>query len=472
MDSAESIGDTCLHARLAELSSDSLIAFTEDCEELLFVNSTFEDVWGLSPESLRDDPSAFFEGIHPEDRQTVRQALEKAKGGQSVNVECRVNPSDEYERWVSLQVDPECTDHGDVRRLLGSAREVTERNHLPSDVRCAQLITRNVPDGVYMFDPSDELVFANRAAVERSVGTREDMLGRTVRDLVEERAVGEESTDDIVSLHNAVATGETEEFRATLQFETVDGPQWFDVRSSRADTREDDRIYVITVMRDVTERVEVQDQLREQNERLDRFADVVAHDLRNPLNVATSYLGRAREEVTHEDLEPVARSHDRMAALIDDILAFAHSGDPVDNLAWLDIADVAIASWDSIETKSATLQTETAATVLADRALLRRFFDNLLRNAVEHGGQDVTITVGAFENGFFVADDGSGISDADRERLFDTGYSTSAEGTGFGLMIAAEVAEAHDWSIEVEESTAGGTRLTVTDAEISFPEGD
>ncbi|MFB6186991.1 MAG: sensor histidine kinase, partial [Halobacteriaceae archaeon] len=75
--------------------------------------------------------------------------------------------------------------------------------------------------------------------------------------------------------------------------------------------------------------------------------------------------------------------------------------------------------------------------------------ENLIRNSVKHGGNDVTVTVGklADETGFYVADDGSGIPLDEREAVFKEGYSTAESGTGLGLSIAKKVAEAHGWDI-------------------------
>lgn len=79
----------------------------------------------------------------------------------------------------------------------------------------------------------------------------------------------------------------------------------------------------------------------------------------------------------------------------------------------------------------------------------------------------MTITVGDLSNdtGFYVADDGPGIPEDVRDRVFERGYSTSDAGTGFGLAIVKEIADAHDWGIRVTESDDGGARFNVTGVE-------
>ncbi|MBS3761523.1 MAG: ATP-binding protein, partial [Halodesulfurarchaeum sp.] len=95
----------------------------------------------------------------------------------------------------------------------------------------------------------------------------------------------------------------------------------------------------------------------------------------------------------------------------------------------------------------------------ADPDRLASLLENLFRNAVEHAGPEVTVTVEPTSDGFAVADDGPGIPPEDRETVFESGYTTETDGTGFGLAIVAEVATAHDWSVRVEESDAGGARF-------------
>lgn len=107
------------------------------------------------------------------------------------------------------------------------------------------------------------------------------------------------------------------------------------------------------------------------------------------------------------------------------------------------------------------------AGILADRSRLRQLLENLFRNAVEHGGDDVTVTVGELDHGFYVEDDGPGIPEEDREEVFETGYSTSDEGTGLGLCIVKEIIEAHDWEIRVIEGTDGGVRFEITGVEFT-----
>jgi signal transduction histidine kinase len=66
-----------------------------------------------------------------------------------------------------------------------------------------------------------------------------------------------------------------------------------------------------------------------------------------------------------------------------------------------------------------------------------------------------------------VGDDGPGIAPDEADRIFESGYTTSDEGTGWGLAIVDSIAEAHDWTVTVTRSEAGGARFEIRDAEVT-----
>ncbi|ELZ26956.1 HTR-like protein [Halosimplex carlsbadense 2-9-1] len=211
--------------------------------------------------------------------------------------------------------------------------------------------------------------------------------------------------------------------------------------------------------------------LEQQNERLERFAGIVSHDLRNPLTVAQGRLELLAEDYDEEHVAAIRRSHDRMEALIEDILTLAREGEGATEAEPVDLADAAAECWTHVETAEATLAVEATATVRADPGRLQQLLENCVRNAVEHGAtsadgaSDLTVTIGDFEGGFYVADDGPGIPENERDRVFEAGFSSADDGTGLGLNIVAGIAESHGWDIDVRESEAGGARFEVTGVE-------
>ena len=196
---------------------------------------------------------------------------------------------------------------------------------------------------------------------------------------------------------------------------------------------------------------------------------MVSHDLRNPLNVAEGRLDLAREECDSEHLEDIADAHARMEELIEDVLTLAQQGQPIDETETVDLSTVANRCWQMVETTGAELVTEDNLTFMAAEDRLQQLLENLFRNAIEHGSDDVITSVGAIdgEDGFYVADDGPGIPPEDREHVFDSGYSTANDGTGFGLAIVKEIADAHGLTVTITESADGGARFEFRGGESS-----
>ena len=209
-------------------------------------------------------------------------------------------------------------------------------------------------------------------------------------------------------------------------------------------------------------RLEWKRSLERQNERLEEFTSFASHDLRNPLNVASARLELAAEDCESEHLDEVARAHDRMERLIESLLTLAREGENASQRTSVDLETVVRNCLGTVSTADATIEAETEETIVADRSRLKQLLENLLRNAVEHGGEDVTVTVGDLDDGFYVEDDGCGIPESERAAVFEPGYSTADGGTGLGLRIVEEIAEAHDWTVSVTDSSTGGTRFEIT----------
>jgi GAF domain-containing protein len=211
------------------------------------------------------------------------------------------------------------------------------------------------------------------------------------------------------------------------------------------------------------ERRLTEDRLRHQNDRLERFATLVSHDLRNPLNVAEGWLEMAREECATEALENVADSHERMRTIIDDLLTLARAGRAVDDPDDLDLGTIAADAWAQVETETATMTVDLDRHADGDRPRVQRLFENLFRNAVEHGPgagtRAVSVAVGPLADGFYVADDGVGIPESERDDVLEFGYTTADDGTGIGLGVVGDVAAAHGWTVRVTGSDEGGARF-------------
>jgi nitrogen-specific signal transduction histidine kinase len=229
------------------------------------------------------------------------------------------------------------------------------------------------------------------------------------------------------------------------------------------------------LLRDITELQQSRWQLEKQNERLDQVASTISHDLRNPITVAESRLelmnvhverGTVDDETEaklDEDVSEVTNATGRMQDIINDILTIAREGKTVDETEPVSLSEAANGAWENVDTRAATLTVTDDRVFQADHSKLLTIFENLFRNALDHGPEDVSVTVASTDDGFTVRDDGPGVPETHRDAIFEYGYTTSADGTGLGLSIVKTMSESHGWTVAHDDGYDGGTRFVFSD---------
>ncbi|MFC6772082.1 PAS domain-containing sensor histidine kinase, partial [Halorubrum pallidum] len=231
-------------------------------------------------------------------------------------------------------------------------------------------------------------------------GESESISGYTTEELANDEVVWGEDVihpDDADRIWEVVqeAIGAGTEFEVTYRIRTEDGSiKWVWERGQLVTPEDDDRSVLEGFITDITERKRYEEELERRNRELERFASIVSHDLRNPLNVASGRVELAREEVDSEHLDRAADAHEHMESLIEDLLTLARSGERITETEPVSLSAVVRQAWRNVATGDATLVVDVDRTVEADPRRLAQLVENLVRNAVEHGGDDATVTVG------------------------------------------------------------------------------
>jgi PAS domain S-box-containing protein len=368
-----------------------------------------------------------------------------------------------------------------VGRLL-LLQDITERRQVQRRYRA---LIENSSDMILVIDRDRNISYASPSV--------ETITGIDPETVVGENAftfVHPEDRPEFEQLFERLLDDPGEKVRYEYRIQNSDGDQLY-MEASVWNLLDNPFVEGLVVnAREITGRRQRERELERANEQLEEFASVISHDLRNPLNVAQGHLQLARDSPEERHLGKVEDALDRMEAIVDDVLTLAREGKSIGETEPVDLASNARRAWGHVETDSATLVVADDATIEADGDRLLQLFENLFRNAVEHavpgetftrssaatatdtgnidepvpgesdgaGHTELTVTVG-IDDSLYVEDSGVGIPEDERDEVIEAGYTTSRDGTGFGLSIVTQIAEAHGWTVEVTESTDGGARF-------------
>jgi PAS domain S-box-containing protein len=436
--------------------------------QFVFANERAKEVLGLEADRLTqrayNDPEWELETPDgepiPDEELPFRQVRDT--GEPIYDARHAITWPDGSRKILSVNAAPLLDETGTVESVVASLSDITDRMERRQESEEYRTIVEALADAVYVIDEEGQFTQVNDEFVDLVGYERETLIGNTPSlikddDTVErtERQLGQLlSSDgpDTVTLEVEIQPREGD----SIVCEDHMGILPYDGEEFEGS---------VGVLRDITEHKEYEQGLEAQNERLEEFTGIVSHDLRSPLGVAEGHLELAEATGESEHLTRATEAVERSQALIHDLLTLARGGDQLGETALVDIAKVAENSWQTVETRQATLDANGSGVIEADRSRLQELFENLYRNAVEHGGDDVTVSVGGLSGGFYVADTGPGIPEAKREEVFEAGYSTADHGTGFGLRIVKQVADAHGWENTVTESEQDGARFEITGVE-------
>ncbi|WP_135805500.1 sensor histidine kinase [Halorussus marinus] len=461
--------DLELYRELIENSNDVAAVLDRD-GTVTFVSATVERVLGYEPDELVGENA--IEYLHRDDREAITEKTEslRADPDEARTVEVRFERADGSWCWLESTMRNRL-DHDAIEGILVNSRDITERKERERNQRKLaeeyRALLDTSGDAIFLLDVESvdgdtEFRFVQLSSgYETQTGlTTEEVKGKTPREVF-----GEERGAELeANYQNCVDRRKPISYQEELSI-AEDARFW---QTNLAPVVvEGEIVRIVGIARNVTDRVERERELRRKNDRLDEFASVVSHDVRNPLNVAQGRAALLRAEFESDHLEPLARSLDRIESIIEDTLVLAREGAAVGDTEPVSLTDLLGCCWGVVDFEDGSLEIEDDLTVRGDPDRLRHVFENLFHNAAEHAGEDVTVRVGRDgPRTIYVEDDGRGIPADRRSVIFEPGESSSADGTGFGLSIVKRIAEAHGWTVTATEERTGGARFEFRNVEI------
>jgi PAS domain S-box-containing protein len=449
-------------------------------------------ILGFEPGSVPATPEVFHRVVPPPEGGgiTALEELRDMKAGFR-GMRKAVRPDGE-ERIVVSDLEIERDADGSVLHMLGTMQDVTEAVRAEQAVRDSEARFRALVlesgELIQLVDADGTILYAS-PAVERDLGW--DVTGVRVTD---QRLIDVIHPDDReVLLLKFVESLDRPHAPVQLAFRVLDRQgRWRSREAMLTNMLDDPRVSAVVLnARDVTERRELEEQLRESQkmEAVGQLAGGIAHDFNNLLTAITGYTALLMDDVPEgamrADLEQIQRAADRAAALVEKLLQFSRR-QPT-NPTLLDVNEVIESLGNLLQRvigEHITLETAlspTAGQVRADRSHIEQVVMNFVvnaRDAMPNGGrltiastdvaldpaeaERITLPAGRYLR-LDVADTGTGMDEAVTARVFEPFFTTKGvgKGTGLGLSTVYGIVTAAGGHVSVASRSGEGTTFTV-----------
>ncbi len=367
--------------------------------------------------------------------------------------------------------------------------DITEQRYTENELRKASQAIEQSPNTVMITDTDGHIVYSNPKFTELTGYTKEEVLGHNPKILQS----GETDNNDYKNLWDALKNGN--EWTGEFLNKKKNGElYWESARISAIKDADGNITHYLAVKEDITEKKRLADEVELRNKEVakdellagvGKMANMIAHDLRNPLSSIKMGMqilqkkndppiGEDGKELINIGLEQVQY----MESILSDLLSFSRPDQLT--LEWLSIEKILdtslISVQDQIDKNNVTVNTDYQTglpTINADKTKIRQVFSNLIINAIQamipRSDRASVISISAFINitdlgtmiEIQIADNGIGIDQETQKKLFEPFFTTRAKGTGLGLAIVKRIIEQHNGHIRIVSELSHGTTLYI-----------
>jgi PAS domain S-box-containing protein len=417
--------------------------------------------------------------IHPDDREYVNQKIEEVFVAGQAEVETRMVLGAEVKNYV---FSARRMDVSGQQFLVATGVDITERRHAEAEQKRLQdAVERSAAEWKETFDTvstpiliterSGAIVRVNRAALELSALSEEQIVGRRIEEIS-----GGEPWQTAAQLITYIAG---ERLGTTAETKDAEGRTW-DIIVSHFSAPNDGAERFILVLWEITGIVELQESLRrsETMSAMGTLVAGVAHEVRNPLFGISATLDAFHEEMSQpgyaECAATLRQEVNRLIHLMQELLEYGKP--PALTIERGDIREVMSQAVENrrpaalaAEVEIRNGMTDRMPTLLMDRSRLRQVFENLIDNAIQHSDPGATVRIsGALVDHAgrhwvecSVDDEGPGFAPHDFDRVFEPFFTQREGGTGLGLSIVQRIVEEHSGKVFAANRPEGGARIRV-----------
>jgi PAS domain S-box-containing protein len=389
--------------------------------------------------------------------------------GQTIRAEVETIRPDGTKIDFWLTATPLFNDKGETVGAIESLRDVTNQKAIArawkESKNYLDAIINSISDPVFVKDRSHQFVTVNDGFCHFINHTREEILGKTDYDFFpqEEADIFRKKDEEVFSSHQI---NENEEFLTDNR-----GDRHTIVTKKSLYLNGEGEEFIVGIIRDISDRKQMETALREVNKKLNLLSGITRHDIRNQLLTLTAYMELSKRTLGNPEktLEYIAKE-ERAAKAIERQIVFTKEYQDLGVKApvWQSVSGSLKTAAGSLPMRDIRIVDELDGLEIYADPLFEKVFYNLIDNALRYGGKDMaTIRFGYAESGrdltISVEDDGTGISEEDKPRLFERGFGHH---TGLGLFLSREILSITGITISENGETGKGARF-----EIIVPKG-
>lgn len=454
-------------------------------QHLIYVSPAYEAIWGRTSAALYESPQGWLDAIHPDDRERVLKAALTQQLNGTYDEEYRILRPDESMRWIRDRAFPVQNLNGETYRVVGVARDVSERKLAEVQVKEQASLLDKARDAILVRDLEHGITYWNKSAEQLYGWTSAEALGRKASQLLyNDLTAYEKAVEAVIRLGEW--HGELQQINRAGDPLLVEA-RWTLVRDDAGRPQS-----ILAINSDITEKKKLEQQyLRVQRmESIGTLAGGIAHDLNNvlaPILMSIELLRMtSRDQRAQSVLGTIEASAKRGADMVQQILSFARGveGERVTILPRQIIEEIQNLVQDTFP-KNITFQAELPSVLPAfvgDHTQIHQVLLNLCvnaRDAMPDGGvmtvaasniivdEQYAATHANAKPGSYVmitvTDTGTGIPPQVIEKIFDPFFTTKelGRGTGLGLSTVLAIVKSHDGFISVHSEQGMGTTFTV-----------